>query len=363
VLLVLKSPRFLYREAGRDAPDAYDVASRLSFGLWDSLPDRALLDAAASGRLSSREQVTRQAERMVMDPKTRDKVREFLLQWLKVDQVPDVSKDPKEFPGFDETIASDLRTSLDLFLDDVVWGETSDFRQLLLSDELYLNGRLAQFYGADLPPDAPFQKVSQGAGERAGILTHPYLMATFAYTSTSSPIHRGVFLARSVLGRSLRPPPEAASPLAPDLHPSLSTRERTALQTSPASCTTCHSMINPLGFPLENYDAVGRFRSEEKGKAIDVSGAYQARSGDTVTFNGARELATFLAGSEETHDAFVEQLFHHLVKQPIRAFGPRTLEDLRHSFEENGYNIRRLAVEIAAVAARPETAERVTSDD
>ena len=121
VLLVLKSPRFLYREIGAGRPDGYDVASRLSFGLWDSLPDQPLLDAAAAGQLATREQVVRQAERMVADLRARSKLREFFLQWLKVDQVPDIAKDPKRFPGFNEVIASDLRTSLDLFLDEVIW--------------------------------------------------------------------------------------------------------------------------------------------------------------------------------------------------------------------------------------------------
>ena len=127
--------------------DAYDVACRISFGLWDSLPDQALLDAAAAGKLATREQVAAQAERMVDDLRTRGKIREFLLQWLKVDRTADVSKDGKLFPEFSPAIASDLRTSLDLFLEDVVWGEASDFRRLLLADELYLNGRLAKFYG------------------------------------------------------------------------------------------------------------------------------------------------------------------------------------------------------------------------
>ena len=361
VLFVLKSPRFLYREIGGDGgdgPDAYDVASRISFGLWDSLPDRTLLEAAAAGKLSSREQVASQAERMVPDLRTRAKLREFFLQWLKVDQVPDIAKDNERFPGFDAAMASDLRTSLDLFLEDVVWGESSDFRQLLLADDLYLNGRLAQFYGADLPADAPFRKVDMEESERAGMLSHPYLMATFAYTATSSPIHRGVFLARSVLGRSLRPPPEAAAPLPAELHPNLTTRERVALQTKATACITCHGMINPLGFPLENFDAVGRFRNEERGKTVDASGTYQTRTGDTVRFNGVRELATFLAASEETHDAFVEQVFHHLVKQPIRAFGPNTLANLRESFAANGYNIRKLSVEIVAASALAPRAKR-----
>lgn len=352
VLLVLKSPRFLYREVG-DGRAAFDVASRLSFGLWDSLPDRELLAAVAAGRLATREQVARQAERMVSDLRTRAKLRAFFLQWLKVEQVPDLSKDRVSFPGFDQAVLSDLGTSLDLFLEEVLWSDSSDFRQLLLADYLYLNGRLAPFYGADLPREAPFQKVSLKAGERAGLLSHPYLMATFAYTATSSPIHRGVFLARSVLGRSLRPPPEAFTPLAPELHPNLNTRQRVALQTQDRSCQVCHGMINPLGFPLEHFDAIGRYRDKEKGRAIDATGLYQTRAGAVVKFAGVRDLATFLAGSEEVHEAFVEQLFHYLVKQPVRAYGPQKLAELRRSFAANGYNVRKLMVQIVTEAALP----------
>ncbi|MFO0889936.1 MAG: DUF1592 domain-containing protein [Isosphaeraceae bacterium] len=350
VLAALLSPRFLYHEIAGGL-DAYDVACRLSFGLWDSLPDQALLDAAATGKLATRDQVAAQAERMIGDLRTKSKVREFLLQWLKVDRVPDVSKDPKLFPQFTPEIASDLRTSLDLFLDDVVWGEASDYRRLLQADDLFLNGRLAKFYGANLPAESAFQKVKFEEKERAGLLTHPYLMATFAYTATTSPIHRGVFVSRGVLGRTLRPPPEAVAPLSPDLHAGLTTRERVTLQTSPKSCQMCHAMINPLGYTLENFDAVGRFRKEEQGKPIDPTGTYQSRSGDSVTLKGARALAGYLAGSEEAHTAFVQQLFHYLVKQPIRAFGSQELTELREYFEHHEFNIRKLMVEIMASSA------------
>jgi hypothetical protein len=359
VLLALKSPRFLYREV--EGLDGYDVASRLSFGLWDSIPDAALLEAASKGNLSSRDQVARQAERMLNDPRARSKVREFLFQWLRVDSVPDLAKDPEKYPGFDAAVASDLRTSLDLFLDEAVWGESSDYRQLLLADTISLNGRLAKYYGVDLPADASFRKVALDPSERAGVLTHPYLLSNFAYTSTSSPIHRGVFLSRSVLGRALKPPPEAVAPLAPDLHAGLTTRERVALQTSPNSCVTCHGMINPLGFGLERFDAVGRYRLEEKGKPVDSTGTYEAPSGEVASFSGARELAMVLAGSDEAHAAFVEQLFHHLVQQPIRAFGPGFSVDLRRSFAENGYSIRKLMVE--AVAASATDAPGLVLDD
>jgi hypothetical protein len=135
------------------------------------------------------------------------------------------------------------------------------------------------------------------------------------------------------------------------LHPDLTTRERVALQTNSKNCQSCHAMINPLGFTLENFDAVGRFRSDEKGKPIDARGAYLTRTGEEIKFSGVRDLAKFLAASEETHTAFVEQLFHNLVKQPVRAFGPQQSAELRKSFAKNNFSIRRLIAEIAVTAA------------
>jgi hypothetical protein len=351
ILLILKSPRFLYDEVAEGKPDAFDVASRISFGIWDSIPDQTLYEAARQGKLSTREQIVKQVERMMPDVRTHSKLRRFFLQWVNVEQVPDLSKDSKLYPGFDKAVLADLRTSLDLFLNDVVWSDSSDFRELLLNDSVYLNGRLAKLYGADLPADAPFKKVQIDGRARAGVFSHPYLMSTFAYTATSSPIHRGVFVARSVLGRSLPAPPAAVAPLAPDLHPGLTTRERVVVQTKPAFCASCHTMINPLGFSMENFDSIGRFRKEEKGKPIDASGTYEDPSGKVTKYSGARELATLIAKSEESHDAFIEQLFHEVVKQPIRAYGPNELTSLRSSFASQNYHIRKLLVEILATTA------------
>jgi cytochrome c553 len=351
VIMALKSPRFLYREAGQGAPDSYDVAARLSFALWDALPDKELLTAAAGGQLATRDQVARQAERMLADPRARAKLRGFLLTWLKVDHVPDIAKDPKRFPGFDAAVVTDLRTSLELFLDDVIWDERSDFRQLLLADQLFLNGRLAKLYEADLPAEAGFQKMKLNTEQRAGILTHPYLMAAYSYTGETSPIHRGVFLARGLLGLALRPPPEAFTPLPAELHPNLTTRERVALQTKDRACMACHGMINPLGFTLEHFDAIGRFRDKDNAKPIDAGGSYQTKAGKTVKFTGARDLAQFLAQSEEVQEAFAEQLFHHLVQQSVKAYGTETLPELRRSFAANEFHIRKLVVETMARSA------------
>jgi hypothetical protein len=221
-----------------------------------------------------------------------------------------------------------------------------------------LNGALARLYGGDLPADAPFQRVVLKSSERAGVLSHPYLLANFSYTATSSPIHRGVFLARNVLGVALRPPADAFTPLPPELHPNLNTRERITLQTSPKECMSCHNIINPLGFTLERYDAIGRFRDRENGKPIDASGFFVTRSGKPANFTGVRELARFLADSDEVHEAFVARLFHHLVKQPILAFGPDKPTELRRFFVANHYNVRRLVVEIIAQAALPDRQPR-----
>src|SRR5262249_34583865 len=173
----------------------------------------------------------------------------------------------------------------------------------------------------------------------------------FAHGDESSPIHRGVFLARGVLGVSLKAPPEAVAPLPPDLHPKLTTRERVTLQTRPSACVSCHGIINPLGFTLENFDAVGRFRTKEKDSQIDATGWYQTRQGKTVKVSGARELAAFLADSPEAQAAFVEQLFHHLVQQSVRAYGDETLEQLRRSFVANKYDVPNRAVAVMRVAA------------
>jgi hypothetical protein len=353
VILTLKSPRFLYREIGARQRDGYLAASQLSFGLWDTLPDPALRDAAAKGELATPEQIARQADRMANDPRAWTKLRDFLLLWLKVDEVPDIVKNPKRYPGFDEAAASDLRTSLELFLENTAWSKDSDYRELLLSQKQYLNGRLAKLYGVDLPADAPFQPVELDPKQRSGVLTHPYLLSRFAYLDASSPIHRGVLIARSLLGRTLNPPPAAFAPLAPSLHPSLTTRQRVALQTKPETCNNCHSMINPLGFTLERFDAIGRLREQDNGKPVDATGSYRSRSGDLIKFNGATDLARYLADSDEAHGAFVEKLFQHLVKQPVLAYGPRTLPELQGAFEKNRYSIRNLMVQTMVATALP----------
>jgi len=351
VLLTLKSPRFLYLGLTGGPPDDYEVAARLSFGLWDSLPDRVLLQAASQGQLRSPEQVAAQTERMLADRRTKSKIRYFFHKWLPIERSYDVSKDQQMFPGFDRAVASDAVTSLDLFLDDVVWSPASDFRRLLLADYLFANRRLASFYGISAPEGDDFQKIACDPAQQAGVLTHPNLMLGLAYHKASSPIHRGVFLVRGVLGRALKPPPIAVAPEDEGANPHLTTRERVALQTKAEACQNCHALINPLGFVLENYDAVGRFRAVERDRPVDASGSYRTLRGEEIEFHGARELAEFLAASGEVHRSFAEQLFHQFVKQPVSAYGDDRLETLTAAFAAADFSIQRLLIEIMKASA------------
>jgi cytochrome c553 len=351
IMLALKSPRFLYLGLDNTKPDDFVVAERLSFGLWDSLPDAELTKLATQTALRTREQVNAQARRMLNDARARSKMRYFLHHWLQMDHVEDLSKDSKLYPGFSPEIISDLRTSLDLFLDDVVWTDTSDYRRLLLEDDLFVNNRLAEFYGINTNATDDFVKVSLDPTQRSGVITHPYLLAAFSYQKSSSPIHRGVFLTRNIVGRALKPPPMAQVFKDADFAPNLTMREKVAELTRSSACQTCHSVINPLGFSLEHYDAVGRFRTKEGDRPVDAASDYTTDDGAVVKLKGARDIAEFAAGSEHAQNAFIEQLFHQIVKQPMLAYGQDVQNRLRQSFGASDFNVQKLLVEIVAISA------------
>ena len=357
VLLALKSPHFLYTEVPAHESDTTRTATRLAFSLWDSAPDVELARAAKEGRLRTREEVAAQASRLLADPRARAKVREFFQHWLQLRYLEDLGKDAKLFPDFTPDIIDDLRASLSAFVDDVVWSEHSDFRDLLRADYLFANDRLAKFYGlpapAGLATSGEFARVTAPAGQRSGVLTHPYLLAALSYKSTSSPIHRGVFLTRSIVGRALKPPPQAQTFDETSFDHSMTMREKVVKLTRSENCQGCHAVINPLGFSLEWYDAVGRYRTTENGRPIDAASDYTDDSQASVRFAGPRDVAEFAITNAHANQAFIEQLFHHLVKQTPRAYGTATVTRLRDSFIASGYNLRKLMAEIATLAALP----------
>ncbi len=274
VLMTLKSPHFLYPNlhaaiaaAGGEAPDNHDRAAALALFLWDGLPDDTLRAAIGKNELITADQLAWHANRMSQNYRATAKLTEFFADWLVPEGAEWMAKDETLFPGFDAAAAGDLRTSLELTVAEALAGDATDFRALWNADHLYLNARLATLYRDDLvdpsavPTDETFAKLAVKPDRRAGLLTHPLLMAGYAHHRVTSPIHRGVFVARKLLGRSLKPPKEAFSLLPEDFGEEMTTRERIAHQTSDVACSACHNLINPLGFSLEQYDAIGRFRS------------------------------------------------------------------------------------------------------
>ncbi|MEY4445183.1 MAG: hypothetical protein RL444_296 [Verrucomicrobiota bacterium] len=348
-IFTLSNPAFLYPGVGPQ--DDYAVASRLALALWDSAPDATLFRAAAAGQLKTDAQVRAQAQRMMKDARAKSKLRDFLHDWLHVEEGTEIAKDQKEYPGFDQAVVMDLRTSLDLFAESIVWSEKSDYRQLLLGDTILMNERLARFYGQKVEPGAGFQPVKMDAADRAGVLTHPYVLATFSYTKSTSPIHRGVFLTRNILGRMLKPPPMAIAFMDDKFDPSFTMREKVTELTSKPACMSCHVTINPLGFSFERFDAVGRLRATDNKKPVDPVSDYTAADGTVLKLTGARDVGVHAAESQAGQAGFVRNLFHSLVKQPPAAYSPELVGQLTEKFRADNFHVRNLAVEVAVVAA------------
>lgn len=354
VLSTLTSPQFLYPGTAFDNPHGpWAKASNLALSIWDSVPSRKLRDTARKGTIENPKFLERLTWDMLWDGRARHKMAGFFEHWLELSKATDIAKDSKLYPEYSEEMLSDLRKSLLLFVDDMVWSNApADYRKLLLSDTLFLNERLGKVYGK---PEIKggFQKVSFPNQGRTGVITHPYLLTAFAYHNNTSPIHRGVFLTRNIVGLTLKPPPEAIEFKDNDFPPNLTMREKVTELTRAKACMACHSMINPLGFSLEHYDAIGRWRAKEGQNPINDDGILKTDGGDHIEIKGPRDVANYAANSHEAHRAFVRQLFHHTVKQPALAYGPDTPDQLEESFRQIDYDIRSLLVKIALTSTQP----------
>jgi len=366
--MTLTSPQFLYPElvAAPDpkpdpkgnncAPDSWTVAARLANALWDSVPTGWLAEQAKKDQLRAPEQIQRAADRMLRDWRTRAKLHGFFHHWLELERADDLAKDTKIFPQFDETLLADQRTSLNLFLDDVVWESNANYRDLLLADYLFLNSRLGKLYDQpDVADDGEFHKISIDEKRRSGIITHPFLLTSFAYHDNTSPIHRGVFLTRNIVGMTLNSPPMANEFKSADFDPHMTMREKVTELTRSQACMACHVTINPLGFSLEHYDGIGRWRWKDQEKPVDSNSDFKTDLGDTIKISGARDVAEYAADSPSAHRAFVQHLFHHTVKQPAAAYGLDRIDKLRDDFAARGFNILHLLKNIAVTAASQPT--------
>jgi mono/diheme cytochrome c family protein len=351
VLLALKSPRFLY-PSFQQRTDGLEKARRLSLFFMDSVPDAELFKVGKLDKFDDKV-VDEQSWKLLYTAEAKQKLRDFFHFWLKCEEALNASKDPELYPEFDRELTEDLHVSLDLFLEEVVWGEEPDFRKLFLSKKLYVNKRIADYYelGMEENNEEEFQACESDSVPRSGILTHPFLMSGFAYDRESSPIHRGVFVARNLLGRSLKQPAEAISPLKEEFDPTMTMRQRVEHQTKATACQACHSVINPLGFSLEHFDAVGRFRQKEREKPVDVSSVYETPDGQSIQFSGAEDLGKYLAEDEDAQKSFIHRLFQHFANQSVYAYGDGRIDELHKSFVESDYNVQVLLIEMAKMVA------------
>lgn len=357
--LALQSPAFLYRvefgEAGAAAGGAvrltnYETASRLSYMLWESMPDDALFAAADRGELSTAAQVEAQARRMLEDSRARDTVANFHMQWLDYDRMASVTKNSDVYPSWSRDIGELMTEEIRAFLDAAVFSADGGLNALLTSPTTFVNDTLADFYGIAEPGSDQMQSVALDPAQRAGVLSLGALMAINAHEDQASPVHRGQMVREQFLCTPLPPPPPGLVIEAPEPDPNATTRERFAQHSEDAACVGCHTLIDPIGFGFENFDGLGRFREEENGQPVDSLGELTATDVNGP-FNGVVELANKLASSEQVKECYATQWFRFAYGRGETDADSCVLDNLTTGFTTTGGDIKELLVALTQTDA------------
>ncbi len=313
---MLQSPNFLYRRelsdevvAGSIPLSAFEVAERLSFLLTNTTPDDALLQAARSGALGSLDGVREQAARLAGSPLARPALLHFHEQLFEVDRYTGINPSARAFPGISEELAGAAVESSRLFLQELAFSSRGTFADLMTSSEGFVNAELASVYEVAGSYGERFEKV-QLPPQRRGFLSQVGFLATNATSVQPDPIHRGVFISERVLCRTIAAPPDGVPPLPPVV--GATNRETVENHTeSTPRCAACHkTLINPLGFAFEQFDAVGAFRTTDNGFPVDTS-VSMTLDGEARSFAGSTDLLEALASSEEAHGCFARHLFEY----------------------------------------------------
>lgn len=300
---MLMSPQFLYRSIPPDdaapvgeivALDDYALATRLSYFLWGSTPDDALLARAGGGTLRSAETLREEFERMLADPKASALYEGFVMQWLQLGKLAAATPDPTAFPQFDEELRAQMLEETRAFFEGIRERDGSAL-EIVSGNQTWANAALAELYGIDGPTGDALEPVTTDATRRAGILTMPAVLTMTSGPEQPNIVKRGVWLAETILCAAPPPPPDGVPP-PPDPQPGESERERLARHREDPSCASCHDLIDPLGFGFEHYDAIGRWRDDLDGEPLDDLGTLP----DGTTYHGIVELAQLLA----TGDAY-----------------------------------------------------------
>jgi hypothetical protein len=311
---ILQSPKFLYRvevsagEAGSiTQPNAYEMATRLSYLFTGSMPDAPLFDAAASGALASAEGIAAQAQRLFDDARSRPTMASFFGQWLDFDKIAKVEKDESVYPTFTPAIRVLLRQEADLLVDDVMFAG-GGLQTLLRGTHTYMNADLAAYYGVAGPLTAAFERVELDPARAAGLFSQAGFGAANAKFAETAPVQRGVYIRQRLLCDPPKPPPPDIPNLPPP-DPNQTTRERLAQHRESEVCNGCHQFLEPIGFAFEHYDAVGLWRDLENGAPVDASGAVAGTADADGPINGAVELSTKLAESAQVKGCATLQVF------------------------------------------------------
>jgi hypothetical protein len=353
VSAILQSPMFLYHwELGPNTPikdgdlvrfNNYEIASRVSYLLWGSMPDDKLFEAAGKGELSSPDQIAAQARRLLADPRANDAIGDFHAQWIGIDAIESVPKNPATFTAFTKDVAHAMALETREFVKSVFTapGATGQLETLFTSNKTTVSADLAKIYGA-----TGSGLVSLDPTQRAGIFTQGAYLAVKADADDSHPVKRGITLLERVLCTELTPPQGVLIPPVADSSPDKTTRERFAMH-SQGSCAACHAMIDPLGFAFENYDAVGAYRTMENGKAVDATGTLKVGTVN-VTFKNAVELLPALAKSPDVQDCMTKQWLRYAMRRHEVAGDAEkpTLDALGQSFKDAKFDMRELIVAV-----------------
>jgi hypothetical protein len=345
----LQSPHFLFRVefTGASTPGAgmvrlnpFETATRLSYLLWSSQPDDALLEAASLGNLDSADDVAREARRMLEDVRAKNAVAEFYRQWLSLSKLETVSKDPAAFPLWSEAMRKAMIDESNAVIESVIFSDDATLKRLLTAPLGLPTGPLASLYNtteSDTLVELP-------SSERAGVLTLPGFMAVKAHPDQTSPVLRGKMIRTKLLCGVVDPPPDTVDISTPSVTDGATARDRFSAHSG-GFCAECHQLMDPLGYPFEMYDSMGAYRTTEGGQTLDLSGEFVDTSGIDGTFVGAIEMTTKLATAPEGGACVANQWYQYANGRGPETGDSCSLAPLRSAFSASGYNLHQLLVD------------------
>ena len=348
---VLVSPHFLFRierDLDPNNPDAihevdpYELASRLSYFLWSSMPDDRLIERATSLELLQPDVLEQEVTRMLADPRSQGFVENFAGQWLELRNLELAAPDPELFPEFDDELRSALRTETELFFETVL-REDRGMADFLDGRFTFLNERLARHYGVEGVEGREFRRVSLDGNQRSGILTQASVLLLSSYPTRTSPVLRGKWLLESILGAPPPPPPDGVPELEETDASTGTLRQQLEKHRANPACAVCHEKMDALGFGMENYDPIGRWRTQDRGLPVDTSGVLP--SGES--FAGPAELKEIL--KDQTADfarCLTEKMLIYALGRGLENFDQPTVDGIVNSLAEDDYRFSRLIFEI-----------------